>query len=448
MESRCACWIARTQRELLQLPGWPDLQVRADGRFLVSTGKQINLVELASGREYRSITCQPNVGKDFVYGHPYVHPAGRLLAVETADGTRLFDLQTGDELAWLWPGGGIFAANGALLTANGNDAVLCWPIQHESDPNRLQVGPPEVLQYGIFIDMACDKNARVIGLGALDGAYVVRPGKRTVRLRPHADARHIAISPDGRYAATGNHGGMGGVKIWNTETGELVARFAVGSGCYPLFSPDGKWLAGSGSAGSFLVKLDTWVQCTTANSQRGDFFSPDGSFLVNTPGPGVFRLQNPDTGEETVRLEDPHNEGDIGSAAITPDGSKLVCSQDKSRVIRVWDLRMIREELDALGLDWKAPPFPIVEQLPIAPLEVKVDCGPYFLPRTALGLYSLRLALNPFDCEAYVERAKAHSRLGQSREAFADYNTSLVLAPADHKCRGERCFAELSSTGG
>ena len=65
-----------------------------------------------------------------------------------------------------------------------------------------------------------------------------------IRLGPQADVRYIAISPDGRWAATGSHNSRDGVKVWSLPDGRFVKQFPE-SGVYatPLFSPDGRWLA-------------------------------------------------------------------------------------------------------------------------------------------------------------------------------------------------------------
>jgi len=46
-----------------------------------------------------------------------------------------------------------------------------------------------------------------------------RPDK-PIALGPHADVRFIAVSPDGRLVATGNHTGTK-VKVWQAQSGKL-----------------------------------------------------------------------------------------------------------------------------------------------------------------------------------------------------------------------------------
>jgi hypothetical protein len=51
-----------------------------------------------------------------------------------------------------------------------------------------------------------------------------------------------------------------------------------------------------------------------------------------------------------------------GACAFSPAGSKLVTVSNKQRTFQVWDLRLVRERLAAMGLDWNQPAYD--EKLP------------------------------------------------------------------------------------
>jgi hypothetical protein len=57
---------------------------------------------------------------------------------------------------------------------------------------------------------------------------------------------------------------------------------------------------------------------------------------------------------------------------FTPDGTKLIVMGDG---LCVWDLRLIREQLLAMGLDWDWPPFPPAVPDPRGRLHLTVDTG-------------------------------------------------------------------------
>jgi eukaryotic-like serine/threonine-protein kinase len=402
-------WDWRTGRQVLQRPGSSDLQVRSDGRLLILVGTQLELVELATGREYRSFVQQSQIGKDVSYWSVAVHPQGRLAAVAMSDGTRLFDLATGDEVARL-PRGSMtlaFDAQGALLT-NGPLGLLRWPIRNEAGSDQWNVGPPDNLLAGHYVDMASDRKGEVIGQATRAGAILLQPGKGPMFLGPHADARHITISPDGKYAATGNHNGEAGVMIWDTETGKRLVHLPLGASCGGMFSPDGKWLAVWGTRGHRMLKVGTWEERTVALYAAGRAFSPDGSFFATTPGQAVIRFLEPSSDREITRLEDP-NEALAVAIAFTPDGATLVVSSDFDHSLHVWDLRAIRKQLAGMGLDWNAGSNRSLAEPPEAQrsmqsLTVRVDLGTLLTDGTANGM---------------VANARARAEAGQHAEALA-----------------------------
>jgi tetratricopeptide (TPR) repeat protein len=289
-----------------------------------------------------------------------------------------------------------------------------------------------------FIDMACDKNGAVIGQATGSGALLVRPGQRTSFLGPHGGAQHVAISPDGTYAATGINAGEEGVKIWDTKTRRLVVHFPMGKLCGGLFSPDGRWLALQGTAGCQVVKVGSWER-TFADHWDDAAFSPDGALLAAVSKQGLIRLLEPATGRELAQLEDPIQSR--GWPVFTPDGTRLIISSDSEQTIHVWDLRAIRAQLAQMGLDWDAARYPEVEHSAPLPLQVTVELGTAFVdPRATVGLCSFRLAFNPFDFEAYLQRGRACGRLKEPKQALTDYSTALTLMPAEHPSRGEALF--------
>ena len=57
----------------------------------------------------------------------------------------------------------------------------------------------------------------------------------------------------------------------------------------------------------------------------------------------------------------------VKAMAFTPDGTRLVAPSADSRAIHVWDLRLIRQGLKDLGLDWDAPPYPEARKTTLGP---------------------------------------------------------------------------------
>ncbi|HEY6562895.1 MAG TPA: hypothetical protein VIY86_00235, partial [Pirellulaceae bacterium] len=86
-------------------------------------------------------------------------------------------------------------------------------------------------------------------------------------------------------------------------------------------------------------------------------FSPDGAMIAVASQSGSVRLMDPTSAREFVRLEHPKGYG-TPHYIFTPDGTSLMSVSTAQISGFVWDLRRIREELAARGLDWELPPFP------------------------------------------------------------------------------------------
>jgi tRNA A-37 threonylcarbamoyl transferase component Bud32 len=135
----------------------------------------------------------------------------------------------------------------------------------------------------------------------------------------------LALSPDGKRAATGTHHGV--VQFWSVETGEpLALNLKVGSGIDSLrFSPDGSrlfvacfdstvrfWDAGTGEPLGPAIKSQTTVEPE---------FSPDGRLLATTGD--ETRLWSAQTGES---LGPPLTHLSRWQIVFSPDGSHLATS--------------------------------------------------------------------------------------------------------------------------
>src|SRR5262249_25961181 len=156
-------------------------------------------------------------------------------------------------------------------------------------------------------------------------------------LTPHDETRHVAVSLDGQWVATGTHGGTK-VKVWETTSGKLARELPVEFPSHVHFSPDGKWLATSGG-GYRLWQVRSWSE-RPLNDAQGDIhvaFAPDGKLLAVANKLGWVQLVEIATGREVARLENPHQ---LFSKfpCFTPDGGQLIASGVNDS-LHVWDLR-------------------------------------------------------------------------------------------------------------
>jgi tetratricopeptide (TPR) repeat protein len=332
---------------------------------------------------------------------------------------------------------------------------MLWPVR--PDPARagvLHVGPPRVLASTCDsgADASRDGRIRVFPLG--DRTLVLdrdRPGWR-VELGPQHDVRHCAVSPDGRWVATCSwwedvadvHAKS--VRIWEAETGRHVLDLPLEGNSYANFSPDGRWLATrTNGYVSQLWAVETWRagRRFLNTSSRPGSWSPDGRLLAVSDTPGVIRLVETDDGKEVIRLTGPESRPYIPDC-LSPDGTQLIAISYELGSLLVWDLRRIREQLKDLDMDWDWPEFPPAGDTAGSSGPVAVELEPGILrerffkdDRHALAAFSVLLALQPLNPEAYLQRGLAHARLNDAARAVADYESFLRLAPADDRRRPE-----------
>jgi serine/threonine protein kinase len=105
-----------------------------------------------------------------------------------------------------------------------------------------------------------------------------------------------ALSPDGRYVLSGDHGEKN-VRLWEVETGKPVREFQGHEGGVHsvAFSPDGRRaLSGSHDRTLRLWDVETGKEWHCFKGHSGDVwsvaFSPDGRYALSGSGDGTVRL--------------------------------------------------------------------------------------------------------------------------------------------------------------
>jgi WD40 repeat protein/tetratricopeptide (TPR) repeat protein len=449
-------WEPSSGRPLLSFPagGYAHLRVSPDDRvsaFHVADDTKPQLLRLHAGLEYRTIDVRDGTsGRGIDYSaSPKVHPGGRLLAAAATDGSVvLVDLSAGREVATLpiLRGRPLLWERSGDLRTSGGSGLLRWPVRADpAEPGRSGFGPPQRLlparrwndQWGSSAD------GQTIAIPDRNRGAVVEhrgPPARTVRLQPRQDVRCCALSPDGRWVATGSHSNTDGLgaKVWEAATGKLVKELPVPGLCGVAFSPDGRWLLTTGG-GCRLWEVGSWNEWWKVDGASG-CFSPDGRLLAVEDTPGAVRLLRPQDRTELTRLEAPEQTR-LMPRCFTPDGTRLIAVGVETQALHVWDLRAVRECLAELGLDWDLPPYPPAAAEPVTPpLTVSVHYGDLMAlahPRQAVAVYSLAIALCPLNPEAYLQRGRAHESLKEAQQAIPDYSLFLALAPPADKRRAE-----------
>jgi serine/threonine protein kinase/WD40 repeat protein len=383
-------WDVRTGKQVLTQPGQGCLCFRPDDSLVgadIDENSRVRLFRLRSGREFRTLVHRtlvhqqsPRTGE---YGRSVLDPEGRLLAVETREGVALVDVMRGEEVELLPRPGNRplrFEACGEALWTYGRNGVCRWPIQTDSaDRNKRRVGPARCMVSNTSWDVfGSTPEMNIVAIPNYDQGALLwqRAANHTLPLGPQVDVRYCAVSPDGRWVATGSHNWEGGVKVWDAQSGQHVADLPITSHSDVQFSPDSKWLLTSGG-GARIWRAGTWQEGPvlggpTSLSSVGAF-TREGNLLALEDVPSVVRLVWTATGKEVARLTAPEQTR-LTEMCFTPDSSQLITRGVESGALHIFDLHAIRRGLREIGLDWSDEPLPAprIAAAKVEPLDIRV----------------------------------------------------------------------------
>ncbi|HWX22821.1 MAG TPA: WD40 repeat domain-containing serine/threonine-protein kinase [Candidatus Binatia bacterium] len=388
-EGQYRFWDPDTGRQIASYPGasWY-FQFSLDDRYLEGWQEvsRFGLLEVASSRECRLLSAQ-DVGE--VWSDTQFSADGRMLAAATGDRMRFLDVFSGKEIA-SFPlpvcDTQIFHPDGrSLIVIDRSGGVRLRSLERTGDPARYayRLGKPRR-----FYDVQELRKAAL----SLDGRHLAvthrsegesfifdlqDPSAKPVILKPHPWVDYIAISPDGRWAATGSWLNPL-VMIWDARSGgDPVCTLQMPARTTVAFSPDGRWLATSTTEYQ-LWEVGSWrrkgppLPGHPVAQFNFTAFSPDGRVMARTMDAHKIRLSEVLTAKPLATLEAPGSSG-VWTFQFSPDGTQLaVLLHD--RQFQLWDLRLIRQELEAMHLDWDLPPYLPVEQTAAAgPVSLEVE---------------------------------------------------------------------------
>jgi hypothetical protein len=291
------------------------------------------------------------------------------------------DVARGEEVALLPLPGNFphrFETRDEALWTGGDNGLLRWPFQtNPTDRDKRRVGPPQRMASTTTGGLGFSSDMNIIAIPNFDQSALLwqRAANRTLRLAPQKDVRNCAVSPNGRWVATGSHSHQAvvGAKVWDAQSGKHVADLPIAGGCTVGFSPDSKWLLTLGG-GARIWRTGTWQEGPALGGPYliSGAFAQEGELLSLSDAPGVVRLIQTATGKEVARLTGPEQTR-LLPQCFTPDGSLLITQGTESEALHIFDLRAIRQQLRELGLDWSDEPLPApAEEAPRAPLDIRV----------------------------------------------------------------------------
>jgi WD40 repeat protein len=364
------------------------IQFSPDDRYLMGWQDlaRFGWLEVVANREYRQLYVPRDVG---YVSDPVFSPDGRILAAGSENNIRFWDANSWQRLGSIhqqFSDQFVFNPDGrGVVGVDQINGVCLRDMEHMGGraSSAYRLGKPR-----LFYGAAPIKGASL----SSDGRYlaVTEPFKAQacvfdlrnpvakVVLAPHPRVDRIAISPDGRWAATASFYDAQ-VKVWDAHSGDLLRRFNLPDRAYVTFSPDGHWLAASSSQYQ-LWEVGSWqpkgpptpgFQGPVANFTA---FSPDGKVMARSDGQKILLLET--LTEKPLATLEPLESPWVQKFQFSPDGAKLAVAQNDQQV-ELWDLRLIRQELAQMHLDWDMPPYPPAANAPgESPVTLEIEPAP------------------------------------------------------------------------
>lgn len=338
-------------------PGTWDLAIHPENKYLaVADGSTVSVRDLSTGSELftlsghigiNSLDFSPD-GNHLVTGHgdgmvriwdvrPYA--SGELLTFPVVPGVWDIELSPdekefalGSELgpATVWD----TETGDQLLTLPGESGTAVYRVAYHPDGSRIAtVGEDGIVR----IWDAKTGDLLLHFIGHTEGAASDKSG-----------ILDVEYSPDGSQLATAGADGL--AKVWDPETGrELMTLSGHTAGLLSLeYSLDGRYIAtssdivqSSGPEADASVKI--WdadigqeIYSFGPNPGRawGLAFSPDGNFLAFSGTAGFISVWDMMTGEKQIDLT--YQASTIGVIAFTQDGQRLITGGSGS--VSIWDL--------------------------------------------------------------------------------------------------------------
>jgi serine/threonine protein kinase/WD40 repeat protein len=388
MDNTFRLWSLQTFRSILSRPCFGEAAAfSGDGRRIgLTTGPAVEVCELAGGREWRCCSTED-------FGEPGAwqcawSPDGSIVASAHRNGMRLWDAKAGREVSLIRTEAGEthacrFSPDGSRLFAASDHGVRIWPLDWRRNNSgiRILLGLEEssdlqgrsdclfVNEDGTSLVVVADGQVRVLDPSS---------GNVGRTFPPQGGVYGCAASPSGKFCVTWPRGINQPRQVWETASGRIVKELPASSIYAAAFTPDDRWLVTASLEEYLGWETHSWSNCwrlvrkVSGGPSGRVTFSHDGSLGALTFSPQDVRLFEPSSGREYATLEAPEPET-ISSIAFSPDGGSLATSTQKN-LIHIWDLRLIRQELAEMKLDWEGPVFrTMTTSNDCKPIEVIID---------------------------------------------------------------------------
>jgi WD40 repeat protein len=371
-------WEAGSRRQVLYLEDIRVLGFRSQGQLAAAgvTGQRVEVWGLRPSEVFQELhpfqTTYPSI---------QVSPDGRWLQMADAAEAdlRIWDLRACREVCRRMGQRGGFSPDGTWFLSQRADGISRVPVVFSGpeqapairfDQARRLVGLREDLR---------DHSISWVGSDGRRLVLIDRPGTRSLPTRirllelnadtirvlwegQKLNASSVAPSHDGRLVAVSSYWGGSGVSIWEVDTGRLVHELPIGDAEIAFAGDNRRLYTATGRLSPRGAECRSWWvgswEPDRALALKRASHSPahlcvaaDGTVAVVLTMSDV-RLLNPQTLEEVATLSAPQP-GLLQGLQFSSDGTTLFSTD--SGTVQIWDLKAIRRQLAAIGLDWKTP---------------------------------------------------------------------------------------------
>jgi WD40 repeat protein len=203
--------------------------------------------------------------------------------------------------------------------------------------------------------MSSDGRTLAVNAGLDLRVFDVATRQARPRLAQSSGFYRCALSPDGQWVA-GAALPQTCVRVWDLDHTNVFRDLPCPWASCLAFSPDSKRLITSSAHEYRAWDTQTWERTWVAPRSAHGYnacvaFAPNGQLMAVTDSVFTVRLLEMATGRELATFGMPEPQL-IYCLAFSPDGSQLAVG-GFTPVIYLWDLRLIRQELAALKLDWE-----------------------------------------------------------------------------------------------
>ncbi len=375
-------WDARSGNALVCLASHcsePGLRFSRDDRrlSLSAYGSTVGVLEIAFDEIFQAIPPHLGSGTCADFGRMTSLLNGRVLAAASSTGLRLSDLDRKTDLAFIPIAGheltvAATARGDGFFLCGGEDGFRRWTLEPQSDGSlTLKPGTMRSARQGDAVTGASTEDRLLAFASQSRGALTLvrEENSQPLEVLGHDGIWQAVPSPDGRLVASGyfsnHHPERENVRVEDAATGTQLAELPTGTSSSAAFSPDGRWLAAGGITRSGLWRTSDWELAVEFKQEAlNPEFAARSDFLAAVSDPDVSILRVPD-GMNLGHLKCPENPT---LRLCAGDGRLIMMAADSTTF--VWDLRALRRELRAAGLDWDLPALPDAEDAARGELRV------------------------------------------------------------------------------